>query len=68
LLILVDSLQLGDAPHYDALVEHFPAAFHEPYYANYAKADLPALFAAAGLAHEATTSAYFAKVMSFRKN
>jgi ubiquinone/menaquinone biosynthesis C-methylase UbiE len=68
LLILVDSLQLGDVPDYDALVEHFPAAFHEPYYANYARDDLPALFAEAGLVHEATTLAYFSKVMCFRKS
>jgi ubiquinone/menaquinone biosynthesis C-methylase UbiE len=66
-LILVDSLQLGDAPDYDALLEHFPAAFHEPYYADYIREDLPALFAGAGLAHEGTELAYFSKVCCFRK-
>jgi ubiquinone/menaquinone biosynthesis C-methylase UbiE len=65
--ILVDSIQLGDVPDYDALVEYFPLAFHEPYYAQYAREDLAALFAAAGLALEESRVAYFAKVMTFHK-
>jgi ubiquinone/menaquinone biosynthesis C-methylase UbiE len=65
--ILVDSIQYGDVPDYDALVEYFPRAFHEPYYEQYAREDLPALFAEAGLALEETRLAYFAKVMTFRK-
>lgn len=65
--ILVDSIQLGDVPDYDALVEYFPLAFHEPYYAQYAREDLVALFADAGLALEESRVAYFAKVMVFRK-
>jgi ubiquinone/menaquinone biosynthesis C-methylase UbiE len=65
--ILVDSIQLGDVPDYDALVEYFPLAFHEPYYAQYAREDLAALFAAAGLTLEESRVAYFAKVMTFRK-
>jgi ubiquinone/menaquinone biosynthesis C-methylase UbiE len=65
--ILVDSIQFGDVSDYDALVEYFPLAFHEPYYAGYARADLAALFAEAGLRLEETSLAYFAKVMTFRK-
>ncbi len=65
--ILLDSIQLGDRPEYDALVEYFPLAFHEPYYAQYAREDLVALFAAFGLTLEETSVAYFAKVMTFRK-
>ncbi|HZB92170.1 MAG TPA: class I SAM-dependent methyltransferase [Stellaceae bacterium] len=65
--ILVDSIQLGDRPEYDALIEYFPLAFHEPYYAQYAREDLAAVFAAAGLTLEAQTFAYFAKVMIFSK-
>src|SRR5579871_2029463 len=49
LLVLVDSLQRGDAPRYDALLERFPVSFHEPYYADYIGHDLSALFADAGL-------------------
>jgi ubiquinone/menaquinone biosynthesis C-methylase UbiE len=65
--ILVDSIQLGDRPEYDALVEYFPLAFHEPYYAQYAREDLAALFEAAGLRLEESRVAYFAKLMVFRK-
>jgi ubiquinone/menaquinone biosynthesis C-methylase UbiE len=65
--ILVDSIQLGDVPDYDPLVEYFPQAFHEPYYAQYAREDLGALFAAAGLPLEESRVAYFSKVMLFRK-
>jgi ubiquinone/menaquinone biosynthesis C-methylase UbiE len=67
LVILVDSVQLGDVPDYDALVEYFPRAFHEPYYARYASEDLTGLFASAGLTLKESRLAYFAKVMSFRK-
>src|SRR5690348_9495451 len=62
--ILVDSIQLGDVPDYDALVEYFPLAFHEPYYAEYARADLVTGFAAAGLMLEESRIAYFAKVLT----
>ena len=31
-LVLVDSLQHGDEPDYDGLLELFPQSFHEPYY------------------------------------
>ncbi len=65
--IVVDSIQLGDVPDYDALVEYFPHAFHEPYYAQYAREDLPALFADAGLTLSESRIAYFSKVMTFRK-
>lgn len=66
-VILVDSIQLGDVPEYDALVDYFPLAFYEPYYARYAREDLPALFAEAGLRLEESRIAYFSKVMTFRK-
>jgi ubiquinone/menaquinone biosynthesis C-methylase UbiE len=65
--VLVDSLQLGDVPEYDALIDYFPLAFHEPYYAGYAREDLEALYAAAGLRLEESRLAYFSKIMVFRK-
>lgn len=67
LFVLVDSLQTGDTPALDALLEAFPVAFHEPYYANYAKADLARLFGAAGLRLESQENAYLSKIMAFRK-
>ncbi|HWK46143.1 MAG TPA: methyltransferase domain-containing protein [Stellaceae bacterium] len=66
-LILVDSLQIGDVPDYDALLEYFPVSFHEPYFANYARDDLAALFAPVGLTLERVDLAYLSKVVTFRK-
>ncbi len=64
--ILVDSLQTGDEPDYDAMLDSFPAAFHEPYYASYLREDLDRLmgprFTPAG-----RFPAYFSKVLSYRR-
>ncbi|MBV8492798.1 MAG: class I SAM-dependent methyltransferase [Alphaproteobacteria bacterium] len=63
-LILVDSLQTGDEPDYDAVLDFFPYAFHEPYYASYLSEDLDALFAP-GFLRQVTDIAYFSKVVSW---
>jgi ubiquinone/menaquinone biosynthesis C-methylase UbiE len=59
--VLVDSLQTGDDPALDPLLELFPRLYHEPYFKSYIAADLPALFARAGLVPAATSSAFLAK-------
>jgi ubiquinone/menaquinone biosynthesis C-methylase UbiE len=66
-LILVDSLQYGDDPPLDPLLELFPRAYHEPYFADYARTDLDRLFAAAGLVRFSSEIAFFSKVMVFDK-
>ncbi|HYD31350.1 MAG TPA: class I SAM-dependent methyltransferase [Azospirillaceae bacterium] len=66
-LILVDSIQLGDKPMMDGLIDLFPRAFHEPYYAGYARADLPALFAEVGLALRSVELAFMSKVLVLEK-
>jgi ubiquinone/menaquinone biosynthesis C-methylase UbiE len=66
-LILVDSLQIGDVPDYDALLEYFPISFHEPYFANYLRDDLSGLFAAAGFVLQSIETAYMSKIMTFRR-
>jgi len=66
-LILVDSLQRGDEPDYDATLEWFPIAFHEPYYASYIKADLDRLMAP-DLTPLDRVQAYFSKVLTYRRN
>jgi ubiquinone/menaquinone biosynthesis C-methylase UbiE len=66
-LVLVDSLQAGDKPLYDPLLAAFPKTFHEPYYADYTRTDLAALFAAAGLRHASTSQAFLSKVAVFDK-
>ena len=67
LLIVVDSLQYGDNPNYDGLLDFFPAAFHEPYFRSYLDCDPEGIFAAAGLATEAVETAYLSRVMTLRK-
>jgi ubiquinone/menaquinone biosynthesis C-methylase UbiE len=65
-LILVDSLQIGDEPDYDAMLESFPAAFHEPYYASYLREDLNQL-TSPGFTPAERFPAYFSKVLSYRR-
>lgn len=66
-LVLVDSLQTGDTPDYDPLLEAFPRLFHEPYYASYLKTDIVDLFEQAGLSLHALELAFFSKVFVFKK-
>jgi hypothetical protein len=63
----VDSLQRGDRPDYDGLLELFPQNFHEPYYAGYLDENFGALARACGLAHVRDTEAFVSKVMVFDK-
>jgi ubiquinone/menaquinone biosynthesis C-methylase UbiE len=66
-LILVDSLQRGDEPAYDAMLESFPRYYHEPYYNSYLGEDFAALVRPYGLAHRRSGKAYVSKVMVFDK-
>ncbi|HEX5958335.1 MAG TPA: class I SAM-dependent methyltransferase, partial [Hyphomicrobiaceae bacterium] len=66
-LVLLDSLQMGDKPGWDGLVEAFPERFHEPYYRHYSIDDLDGLFSAAGLEPEMTTTPFLSKLMVRRK-
>jgi hypothetical protein len=61
--VLVDSLQWGDRPDYDGLLEAFPVRFHEPYYENYLADDLAAHFAASGLKNTEISLAFLSKVV-----
>jgi ubiquinone/menaquinone biosynthesis C-methylase UbiE len=65
IFVLVDSLQRGDRPALDPLLAAFPKMFHEPYYADYARADLTALFGGAGLRPAGTEIAFMSKVTAF---
>ena len=66
-LILIDSLQIGDQPDYDGVLELFPQSYHEPYYGSYLKEDFAALAAACGLTHTRSVNAFVSKVMVFDK-
>lgn len=65
-VICVDSLQTGDEPDYDAMLDWFPVAFHEPYYASYLREDLARLFGP-DLPPVDAIPAYLSKVLSFRR-
>jgi ubiquinone/menaquinone biosynthesis C-methylase UbiE len=67
LLVFVDSLQTGDEPDYDAMLDYFPVAFHEPYYESYLREDLDRLWSPGFTAGE-RYPAYFSKVVSYRRN
>lgn len=67
LFVFLDSLQMGDKPDWDGLIESFPERFHEPYYRHYAVDDLDAVFGAAGLEPELTTTPFLSKLMVRRK-
>jgi hypothetical protein len=66
-LVFADSLQLGDAPDLDQMLEYFPHGFHEPYYGSYVKENLAGLFTAAGFIVEHTELAFLTKVMRLRR-
>jgi ubiquinone/menaquinone biosynthesis C-methylase UbiE len=66
--VLVDSLQLGDVPRFDPLLDFFPRAYHEPYFADYARCDLAALARTVGLEPASSTPAFLSKVSVFKKN
>jgi ubiquinone/menaquinone biosynthesis C-methylase UbiE len=66
-LVLVDSLQRGDQPDYEGLLELFPQNYHEPYYVSYTNEDFGALAAGCGLTHIRDVTAFVSKVMVFDK-
>jgi len=63
LFVFLDSLQMGDKPGWDGLLEAFPHRFHEPYYRSYAIDDLDAMFSDAALAPRSNATPYLAKLM-----
>jgi len=66
-LILVDSLQHGDHPPFDGLLDLFPVLYHEPYYSDYVGTDLRGLFEATGLRTIQIDRAFMSKILVFEK-
>jgi ubiquinone/menaquinone biosynthesis C-methylase UbiE len=66
-LVVVDSLQMGDEPDYDGMLELFPQNYHEPYYGSYLREDFGAIATAHGLTHTRDVNAFVSKVMVFDK-
>jgi len=67
LVVIVDSIQRGDQPSWDGLLDLFPHYFHEPYYAAYANGSVEAWCSAAGLTSVASERAFLSKVAAFTK-
>lgn len=67
-IVVVDSLQPGDTPQLDGLLEIFPQLFHEPYYRSYLTCDVERLFGCQGLVLESAWPAFVSKVFVFRKH
>ena len=67
LLAFADSVQPEDEPRLTRLLEAFPAYFHEPYYADYSRTDLTALFADAGLVERSRDKAFLTKAVLYEK-
>lgn len=65
--ILVDSLQTGDEPDFDGLLDLFPRMFHEPYFTSYLAEDFGAVFGGEGVELVSSTNAFLSKVMVFRR-
>ena len=66
-LVVVDSLQIGDEPDYDSMLQLFPRSYHEPYYNSYLKEDFRGIAASCGLRHVRDVNAFVSKVMVFDK-
>ncbi|OFX00185.1 MAG: hypothetical protein A3E78_06285 [Alphaproteobacteria bacterium RIFCSPHIGHO2_12_FULL_63_12] len=67
IFLLVDTIQYGDEPGLDTLLENFPRGFHEPYYDSYCRLDLAGEFAAAGFEKRDERLAFLTKVTAFAK-
>jgi ubiquinone/menaquinone biosynthesis C-methylase UbiE len=67
LIVIVDSLQKGDRPEWDGLLDLFPHYFHEPYYSDYVTGSLETWGATAGLAPMSSENAFLSKVAAFTR-
>ena len=67
LIVIVDSLQKGDRPEWDGLLDLFPHYFHEPYYAEYVGGSTEAWCKAARLRPVSSENAFLSKVAAFTK-
>lgn len=67
LVVIVDSIQRGDKPDWDGLLDLFPYYFHEPYYADYVGGSVEGWCEAAGLRPVSLERAFLSKVAAFTK-
>ncbi|MGA1342561.1 MAG: class I SAM-dependent methyltransferase [Hyphomonas sp.] len=67
LFVLADSVQFGDYPAMDGLLEYFPHGFHEPYYKGYLSWNLSDALETHGFVKEGETLAFLTKVTRWRR-
>jgi ubiquinone/menaquinone biosynthesis C-methylase UbiE len=67
LFIFVDSIQLGDNPHFDGSLRHFPVHHHEPYYMDYVSRPLSDFVPDAKWSLRDTKLAFLSKVAAYEK-
>lgn len=67
LFILADSVQFGDYPSLDGLLEYFPHGFHEPYYRDYLAWNTQEALESHGFVKEGETLAFLTKVTIWRR-
>ena len=65
--ILADSVQFGDYPAMDGLLEYFPHGFHEPYYKGYLGWNLGEALETQGFVKEGERLAFLTKVTIWRR-
>jgi len=66
-LVFADSVQTGDTPDLDRMLEYFPVGFHEPYFGSYLKENFAEMFGEVGLEVEEVELAFLTKITRFRK-
>ncbi len=67
LVVIVDSLQKGDRPEWDGLLDLFPHYFHEPYYADYVGGSMESWCCDAGLVPVSNENAFLSRVAAFTR-
>ena len=67
LLIIAESVQFGDYPEMDGLLEYFPHGFHEPYYKGYLSWNVQETCESIGFVPDRRTLAFLTKINSFRR-
>lgn len=65
--LLADSVQFGDYPEIDGLLEYFPHGFHEPYYRGYLDWERDTAVVENGLSKQGETLAFLTKVSIYQK-
>jgi ubiquinone/menaquinone biosynthesis C-methylase UbiE len=66
LIVIVDSIQRGDHPDWDGLLDLFPHYFHEPYYAEYVNSSLAISASEAGLVETGVERAFLSRITVLR--